>query len=183
MFAVLAVVVSLGSGCSSTPMKVGTQEINAEFAKNPQELLQLLERVEKGMPEAEVYKVLGITDKQANLTYLDATEVQQAMCGSCRFDPKSIEELKAHEDLLSQRVGRRLVITMVNKYVFIRNTSVVELKKGVDMGIVMVFQEKKLILMRPNGNPNLESSEAATLFGIIYGLMINKGLAGVLLLR
>lgn len=183
MLAALAVVVSLGSGCASNQILVGTQEVNAQFAKDPDDLLRRLEGIYKGMPEADVYKALGITEKQANLTYLDATGIQQAMCGNCRFDPRSIEELTAHEELLSRRVGRRLTLTFIPKYVYMRGTSVVEHKKGVDMGIDMVFENRKLALMRPSGNPRLESYDTATFFGIVYGLMINKGLAGILMLR
>lgn len=180
---VLVIAVMMLGGCASKPLLVGTQEVNAEFGRNPEEFLSRIEQIHKGMDEADVYKVLGLKEKQPNLIFLDALGVQAAMCGNCRFDPKDLAELKEHENILARRVGRRFVITAVDKRVFIRGASVVERKKGIDMGIVMVFEDRKLVLMRPDGNPYLETSESATIFGLVYNALIKNGLAGVLLVR
>ncbi|OGZ07457.1 MAG: hypothetical protein A3C93_03135 [Candidatus Lloydbacteria bacterium RIFCSPHIGHO2_02_FULL_54_17] len=181
--AAIAAVVVLGAGCASKPMLVSTQEANAEFGRKPEELLAQIEKIHKGMPEVDVYRALGFKDRQPNLVFLDTTGVQQATCGNCRFEPKGLAELKEHEDTLARRTGRRFVITLIDKYVYIKGTSVVEQKKGTDMGIVMVFEDKRLILMRPDGNPHLDTSESTTLFGLLYDALVKKGLATLILFR
>jgi len=169
------------SGCGSTGLKLGSREMNPEFAKP--EFLARIDQIEKGMSSAEVYQILGIKPNQSNFPLLDSAGVQGATCGNCRFDPKDLAELKEHEQRLADRTGRRLIIVDMDEYVSIKGASLVERETGAEMGLVFVFDKNKLIVLRPDGDPHADRVRKKTLFGLLYDVLIRKGLITIPLMK